>query len=127
MNLFKDRSALFSLICCIMLHLGGARTVRAESFADFQKKLEAAATHSRYSAAMLGVKVESLDTGKVIFEHNAEKLMKPASNAKMYSGALVLDRLGPDFKIRTSFYAASKPDSSGTIRGDLIVYGRGDP
>jgi D-alanyl-D-alanine carboxypeptidase/D-alanyl-D-alanine-endopeptidase (penicillin-binding protein 4) len=98
-----------------------------ETLAQFQARLKAAATHSRYSAAMLGIKVESLDTDKVIFEQHAEKLLKPASNAKMYTGALALDRFGPGHKIRTSFYAASRPDASGRLSGDLIVFGRGDP
>ncbi len=98
-----------------------------ETLAQFQSRLETFATHPRFSAAMFGVKVESLDTGKVIFEQHAEKLLKPASNAKMYTGALALDRFGPDHKIRTSFYAASRPDASGRLAGDLIVFGRGDP
>ena len=98
-----------------------------ETLAQFQARLAAVATHPRFSAAMLGVKVESLDTGKVIFEQNATKLLKPASNGKMYTGALALDRFGPDYKIRTSFYARTKPDSSGVLLSDLIVFGRGDP
>ena len=98
-----------------------------ETLAAFQARLQEVATHPRFSAAMLGVKVESLDTGKVIFEQNAAKLLKPASNGKMYTGALALDRFGPDYKIRTSFYANGKPDASGTLQGNLTVFGRGDP
>ncbi|MEO7677659.1 MAG: D-alanyl-D-alanine carboxypeptidase/D-alanyl-D-alanine-endopeptidase, partial [Verrucomicrobiota bacterium] len=98
-----------------------------ESIAQFQARLEKVVTHPRFSAAALGVKVESLDTGKVIFEHDASKLLKPASNGKMYTGALALDRFGPDYKIRTSFYAKSKPDAAGVLSSDLIVFGRGDP
>lgn len=98
-----------------------------ETLAEFQARLGKIATYSRFSSAMLGIKVESLDTGKVIFEQHADKLLKPASNAKMYTGALALDRFGPDYKIRTSFYAATRPDASGKLSGDLIVYGRGDP
>ena len=94
---------------------------------SFQQSLSNFVSHPRYDAALFGVKVESLDTGKGIFEHNADKLLKPASNAKMYTGALALDRLGPDYKIRTSFYAAAQPDNTGRIQGDLIVFGRGDP
>jgi serine-type D-Ala-D-Ala carboxypeptidase/endopeptidase (penicillin-binding protein 4) len=76
---------------------------------------------------MWGIKVVSLDTGLTLFEHNAGKLLKPASNAKLFTGALALDRLGPDYRIRTSFYSTAKPNRSGTLNGDLIVYGRGDP
>src|SRR5437588_96000 len=42
-------------------------------------------------------------------------------------GALALDRLGPDYRIKTSCCAAGKPDGEGTLHSDLIIYGRGDP
>ncbi len=107
---------------------GLVANVPADSgYTNWLEKFSAAATHPRYKSAMLGVKVESLDTGKVLFDQNGDKLLKPASNGKMYTGALALDRLGPDFKIRTSFYAAKPPSKSGVVSGDLIVYGRGDP
>jgi len=76
---------------------------------------------------MWGVKVVSMDSGKTLFEHNAGKLFSPASNCKLYTVALALDELGGDYRIRTSLYAASKPDRSGVLKNDLIVYGRGDP
>jgi len=91
-----------------------------------RSNLTARVEHPRLAAAQLGVKIVSLDTGKTLFEHHAGKLLKPASNAKLYTGALALDRLGPQFRIRTSCYAAAKPDAAGTLAGDLTVYGRGD-
>ena len=76
---------------------------------------------------MIGIKVTSLDTGRVLFEQNANKLLRPASNMKLYTVAAALDRLSPDFRFVTSIYAAAKPDAAGVIHGDLTVYGRGDP
>jgi hypothetical protein len=78
-------------------------------------------------AGPMGRQSVSLDSGQTLFERNADKLLKPASNAKLYTAALALDRLGPDYRIQTSFYAAAKPDAEGVIHGDLLVYGRGDP
>ncbi|MBI3875786.1 MAG: D-alanyl-D-alanine carboxypeptidase/D-alanyl-D-alanine-endopeptidase [Verrucomicrobia bacterium] len=98
----------------------------AESIASFQSRLSNYVAQARFAAAGLGVKVVSLDTGKVLFEHDANKLLKPASNAKLFTGALALDRLGPDFRIRTSCYAASRPDATGALAGDLVIFGRGD-
>src|SRR6185295_14211143 len=72
-------------------------------------------------------KIVSLDTGKLIFEHNPQKYFSPASNAKLYTAALALEKLGPDYRIKTSLYSMAKPDASGTLKGDLIIYGRGDP
>jgi D-alanyl-D-alanine carboxypeptidase/D-alanyl-D-alanine-endopeptidase (penicillin-binding protein 4) len=77
--------------------------------------------------AMVGVKVVSLDTGRVLFEENAHKLLRPASNMKLYTVAAALDRLTPDYRFVTSVYATSRPDADGVIRGNLTIYGRGDP
>ena len=76
---------------------------------------------------MVGIKVVSLDNGRVLFEENAAKLLRPASNMKLYTVATALDRLSPDYRFVTSVYAPSRPDASGVIRGDLTIYGRGDP
>ncbi len=94
---------------------------------ELQRAMTQLICQPKYDAALWGVQVISLDTGKVLFEHNQQKLFSPASNCKLYTVALALDRLGPDYKIRTSLLAASKPDGAGTLSGDLIVYGRGDP
>src|ERR1039458_7632873 len=53
----------------------------------------------RFNGALWGVKIVSLDSGKIIFEHHADRLMSPASNSKLYAGALALDRLGADYRI----------------------------
>jgi serine-type D-Ala-D-Ala carboxypeptidase/endopeptidase (penicillin-binding protein 4) len=73
------------------------------------------------------VKIVALESGKVLFETNAQKLLKPASNAKVFTAAMALDVLGPETKIRTSLLAKEPPDGNGTLGGDLIIYGRGDP
>lgn len=102
-------------------------TAPAGDLALLQNRLAGHVAQPRFAAAAWGIKVVSLDTGRTMFEHNAGKLLKPASNAKLYSGALALDRLGPDFRIRTSLYATARPNKAGTLSGPLIVYGRGDP
>ncbi len=78
------------------------------------------------SRGNLGIKIIKLNSGEVVFEHNAEKYFMPASNMKSFPVATALETLGPDFRFVTSFYAAKLPDRKGKIKGDLIVYGRGD-
>ncbi|MGB8510396.1 MAG: D-alanyl-D-alanine carboxypeptidase/D-alanyl-D-alanine-endopeptidase, partial [Pyrinomonadaceae bacterium] len=82
---------------------------------------------AEFAPAHIGVKVASLDTGRVLYEEGAGKWMQPASNMKLYTVAAALDRFGPDYRFVTSVYAPARPDRMGTVRGDLIVYGRGDP
>ncbi|HZQ46111.1 MAG TPA: D-alanyl-D-alanine carboxypeptidase/D-alanyl-D-alanine-endopeptidase [Verrucomicrobiae bacterium] len=94
---------------------------------SLQKRIKALINHPRYASALWGIKIVSLDSGKTIFDHDAQKLSSPASNSKLYTMALALDRLGPDYRIKTSLYATCRPDEQGTLKGDLMVYGRGDP
>src|SRR5581483_6616429 len=93
----------------------------------FSRHLDAVLDQQAFAHAQWGVKVVRLDTGEVLYARNPDKLLKPASNTKLYTAALALDKLGPDFHIKTSCYAAAAPDADGVIHGDLIVYGRGDP
>jgi len=97
------------------------------TLAELRQRLAEHLSQPKYGGALWGVKVVSLDSGKTVFEHNPQKLCSPASNCKLYTVALALDRLGADYRIKTSLYAKAKPTQSGTLKGDLIVYGRGDP
>ncbi|HSS19866.1 MAG TPA: D-alanyl-D-alanine carboxypeptidase/D-alanyl-D-alanine-endopeptidase [Pyrinomonadaceae bacterium] len=97
------------------------------SLSELQSRITQILRKPDFDAATIGVKVASLTTGKVLFEENANKLLRPASNMKLYSVSAALDRLGPDYHFVTSVYAHAKPDAAGIISGDLIIYGRGDP
>jgi D-alanyl-D-alanine carboxypeptidase/D-alanyl-D-alanine-endopeptidase (penicillin-binding protein 4) len=73
-----------------------------------------------------GVLIVHPRTGDTLYSHNAGKLFMPASNQKIITGATALALLGPDYRHRTVF-AARGPLADGTLRGDLVVVGRGDP
>jgi serine-type D-Ala-D-Ala carboxypeptidase/endopeptidase (penicillin-binding protein 4) len=98
-----------------------------KSLAELRSRISDILARPDLSSAMVGIKVSSLDTGQVLFEENANKLLRPASNMKLYTVAAALDRLSPDYRFTTSVYAPTRPDSSGKIKGDLTIYGRGDP
>jgi D-alanyl-D-alanine carboxypeptidase/D-alanyl-D-alanine-endopeptidase (penicillin-binding protein 4) len=119
------------LLLCFPLHSLPAQSAKtnttASTLAELELRINEHLGQPRFASAFWGVKIVSLASGKVLFEHNAGKLFKPASNAKLFTGALALDRLGPDHRIKTSLYAAARPDRAGALHGDLIVYGRGDP
>ena len=100
---------------------------RVQSLPELQSQIRSVLLKPQLLRAQVGVKVVSLDSGKTIFDQNSEKYFMPASNMKNFTVAAALDRLSPTFRFATSAYASTQPDSNGTIRGDLIVYGRGDP
>ena len=115
------------LAAFLACHLYGQEQKAPASLPDLQQHLTQIIAQPKYAGALWGVKVVSLDSGKTLFEHNPQKLFSPASNSKLYTVALALDRLGPDFKIRTSLYSNSKPTNDGVLYDNLVVYGRGDP
>lgn len=119
--------AVFGVLLATMAVSQGAEATRAVSLAELPARLSEHVSQPKFAAAMWGVKVVSLESGKTLFETNAHKLLKPASNAKTFSGALALDVLGPDYKIKTSVLAKSAPDRNGRLNGDVVIYGRGDP
>jgi D-alanyl-D-alanine carboxypeptidase/D-alanyl-D-alanine-endopeptidase (penicillin-binding protein 4) len=94
---------------------------------DLAKNLDQILATPDYSQARWGVAVISLKDGKLIYDHHGDQLFTPASNMKIYTTAVALDLLGGDYRWRTSIYADAEPDASGTIHGDLVLYGRGAP
>ena len=107
--------------------LRAAEQATALSVSELRDRLSQHVSQEKFSQGTWGVKVVSLDSGVTLFETNANKLLKPASNAKTFTGALALDVLGPDYRIRTSLLSESTPDRRGRLKDDLIIYGRGDP
>ena len=74
-----------------------------------------------------GMLVCDRDTGVTLFEMNADHFFIPASNAKLFTTALALATLGPDFRFRTTLESEAALASDGRLAGDLILVGRGDP
>jgi D-alanyl-D-alanine carboxypeptidase/D-alanyl-D-alanine-endopeptidase (penicillin-binding protein 4) len=115
------------LIFCAANFSSAQETNAARTVGELTAQLNAHLGQPRFSSALWGVKIVSLASGKTIFEHHADRLMSPASNSKLYPGALALAHFGVDYKIITPILATAKPDADGTIHGDLVISGRGDP
>jgi D-alanyl-D-alanine carboxypeptidase/D-alanyl-D-alanine-endopeptidase (penicillin-binding protein 4) len=123
-------SAVVFLACTLQFAVNqayGQETNAAQTVEQLRGQIEAHIAQPKFSGALWGIKIVSLDTGKVVFENHADRLMSPASNSKLYTGALALDRLGGDYKISTPVYASGKIDDAGVLNGDLVVVGHGDP
>jgi serine-type D-Ala-D-Ala carboxypeptidase/endopeptidase (penicillin-binding protein 4) len=76
--------------------------------------------------AYWGIEVADARTGEALVRHNAERLFVPASNTKLVVASAAAHYLDPDFRYRTTIYATG-PVQNGVLRGDLVIYGRGDP
>lgn len=96
------------------------------TLAELRSRIDEIVRQPALEPGFFAVKIVSLDSGQTIFEQNANKFVRPASNMKLYTVATAFDRLTPDFHFITSVYAKEKPED-GKVKGDLIIYGRGDP
>jgi D-alanyl-D-alanine carboxypeptidase/D-alanyl-D-alanine-endopeptidase (penicillin-binding protein 4) len=89
--------------------------------------IDAYLAQPRFAHAQWGIDVVSLDSGAMLYQRNADALFLPASNAKLYTAALALQTLSTDARFSTALYATGAPRADGTLAGDLILYGGGDP
>ncbi len=104
----------------------GAETTRART--PLARRLQALADNSPVARrAFWGARVVDTGSGAVLLENNAGHFFVPASNAKLFSTALALMRLGPDHRFHTVVLADQSPDADGTLHGDLRLVGGGDP
>jgi D-alanyl-D-alanine carboxypeptidase/D-alanyl-D-alanine-endopeptidase (penicillin-binding protein 4) len=76
-----------------------------------------------------GAYVVDLGSGRTLYSRNADLPLAPASNEKLLTTSSALVRLGPlttlDTVVRAAPDAVLQPD--GTLKGDLILVGAGDP
>ena len=66
-----------------------------------------------------GIHVVDVSTGETLYRHNENLLLLPASNFKLLTTALALERLGPGYRFTTRL--VREPS------GDLVLVGGGDP
>jgi serine-type D-Ala-D-Ala carboxypeptidase/endopeptidase (penicillin-binding protein 4) len=66
------------------------------------------------------------DSGDLVFSHNADQPVLPASNMKVVTLAAAAQRLGWDHRFETTLFT-TEPATDGVVPGDLFVRGSGDP
>jgi len=92
----------------------------------FRLRAEAALSAVGPDKGAWGVLVTDAATGEVLYSRNADGYFMPASNAKLFTTALALATLGPDYRVRTTVESSGTLDANGVLSGDLVLIGRGD-
>ena len=92
----------------------------------FAQRAESLASAAPVNKGEWGLLVIDAATGETLYEKNADRYFTPASNMKLLTTALALDKLGPDYRFRTTLETHGAI-AQGILSGDLILVGRGDP
>jgi D-alanyl-D-alanine carboxypeptidase/D-alanyl-D-alanine-endopeptidase (penicillin-binding protein 4) len=83
---------------------------------------------SHFKGFITGVSIQSLTTGRVLYQYNANRGFIPASTLKLFTGIAALDYLGPHFQFKTRFL--TNPGAiihNGVLTGNLYIKFSGDP
>jgi len=79
-----------------------------------------------YKHANWGLLVLDLESGKTVYELNADKMFCPGSTVKLFTVAAAMDTFGIDYRFKTPVYQRGKITPSGELKGDLILVASGD-
>ncbi len=74
-----------------------------------------------------GILVADAESGETLYEQNADKYFVPASNLKLFTTALALAKLGPEYRFHTTLETSGSLSNDGKLAGDVVLVGRGDP
>ena len=100
------------------------KTVSIQTVKDYLKKLS---TDPNFQYAQIGFSLKSIASGNTLLDVNGGKSLSVASNTKLITTSTALAILGEDFTFKTSIEYTGKIDASGTLNGDIIIHGGGDP
>lgn len=102
----------------VLMVVLGAALLRGDDFSDWARGLE-----------KRGVKVSAgcweLDSGRAVSRHGEHLMLIPASTTKVVSTYAMLKTWKPDFQVETEVWG--QLDATGTVVGDLVFKGGGDP
>lgn len=93
---------------------------------NFRNAVDSILAQSCNKGLRVGAKFYSLDRQQVIYARNSDSLFTPASNMKIFTSAMALKKVGPDYRFHTRLYTSGTIDGT-VLKGDLYIKGFGDP
>jgi len=120
-------SLLAPALCLAVALIAAPQSLRAQSTDSLAERIQKVMDRPEFARANFGIEFYSLETGKVVYSLNANKLFVPASTTKTLTEGTVLAKLGADYRFHTIIYRTGPIDKKGVLKGDLILVASGDP
>lgn len=90
------------------------------------ERLDAALAHRGLRGARIAALVVDRDDGRVLYAHDPDRALVPASNLKLLTALAALSAFGPTHRFTTEILADAEPGPGGAVER-LYVRGGGDP
>ena len=101
--------------------------VYGQSPTTVEARIAAVMKRPEFAHSTFGIEFYSLDSKKVLYEFNPNKLLVPGSTTKLLTEGTVLELLGGDYRFHTRVYRTGPIKKDGTLEGDIVVVASGDP
>lgn len=99
----------------------------AQNTAALQKAVNDLTKDAAMKHASLSVCVYDMQSKKEVYAYNSQQSMIPASLTKLFTTATGFDKLGSDFRFKTTLAYSGTIEKNGTLHGDIYIIGGGDP
>lgn len=91
-----------------------------EAVERLRRRLVAAIARRKNAGTERSILIVDVASGAVLFEDGADRALIPASNAKLFTTAAAVARLGDDHRLSTRILASAAP-VDGVVTGDLTL------
>ncbi len=110
------RSTILSILVCCAVHL----------FAQFEQDIIDIINSPNSENAQFGISVVDQE-GREVYAYQPNYRLIPASTFKLITTLSIVDMRGPTFRYRTQIGYTGTILKDGTLEGDLMIIGSGDP
>src|SRR5580693_7128705 len=104
----------------------GLCTTSFSGGAELPKPIREIMEKPQYAEAIWALRVVDVQSGEVIYDLNSAENLLTGSVRKLYSVGTALNKLGADDRFKTPVFRNGEVDTSGNLKGDLILVAKGD-
>jgi len=113
----KKKIYFLLFVCSVNITLFYAQTT--------QNVLKEFVNSKVFEGASLGIYAININTQEIIMQYDSDRLLIPASTAKLFSTAFAINNLGENYRPITSLYYNGEIQDS-ILNGDIWIVGEGD-
>ena len=111
-------AAAFSIGLILVEYCVAVPATAKQNEAGLTEQIDGIINQPSQKKVQYSIVIVKADSGEVVYSHNAEEAMVPASNMKIITSAAALKYLGPDYEFKTKV---------GLCGDTLVIKGGGDP